>query len=276
MGLRRASVNSFGFGGSNTHIVIDDAYNYLRLRSLPGRHCTAPCPPTLASLQEPDGFERDMVESRNREVIPRLMVWSAADKPGLDRIIQAYRDWIDHQNHDTLAATNPEAFMARLSLTLDSHRNQLPWRSFAILRSPAELAELHTHISAPLRASSRIPRLGFVFSGQGGQWFAMGRELLWYPSYRKEILAAGDYLQSLGCPWSAIGEFLSKRKALCVLTFLLQDELCRTESKSNLDKPDFGQPLSTILQVGIVNLLKEFGIRPSAVVGHSSGEIAAA
>jgi acyl transferase domain-containing protein len=43
-GLRRVSVNSFGFGGSNTHVVLDDAYHYLRDRHLSGNHCTSPGP----------------------------------------------------------------------------------------------------------------------------------------------------------------------------------------------------------------------------------------
>lgn len=43
-GLRRVSVNSFGFGGSNTHVVLDDAYHYLKDRRLSGNHCTSPVP----------------------------------------------------------------------------------------------------------------------------------------------------------------------------------------------------------------------------------------
>lgn len=206
-GLRRASVNSFGFGGSNTHIVIDDAYNYLKLRGLPGRHCTVTSPPALDSLQHRvDVSDREMVKSSNGNTTPKLLVWSAADRSGLDRMNQAYRDWIDQQDKISMSMQDPEGFMASLSFTLDSHRSLLPWRSFAVLHSPTELAELHTHASAPLRASSLVPRLGFVFSGQGGQWYAMGRELLRYPTYKLEILEAGDYLKSLGCPWSAIGE----------------------------------------------------------------------
>lgn len=48
------------------------------------------------------------------------------------------------------------------------------------------------------------------------------------------------------------------------------------KSDSNLDHADFGQPLSTILQISIVNLLRKFDVQPRAVIGHSSGEIAAA
>src|SRR5579862_9633917 len=50
-GLRRASVSSFGFGGSNSHIVLDDAYNFLRMRNLHGNHNTVHEPPTPRLLE---------------------------------------------------------------------------------------------------------------------------------------------------------------------------------------------------------------------------------
>ena len=43
-----------------------------------------------------------------------------------------------------------------------------------------------------------------------------------------------------------------------------------------MDTAEFSQTLCTVLQVGLVNLLREFGLEPSGTVGHSSGEIAAA
>jgi len=46
--------------------------------------------------------------------------------------------------------------------------------------------------------------------------------------------------------------------------------------KENIDKPEFSQPLCTALQIALVELLETFNIFPDVVVGHSSGEVAAA
>ena len=56
----------------------------------------------------------------------------------------------------------------------------------------------------------------------------------------------------------------------------LADELLKTETESNIDKPEYSQPLVTIVQVGLVDLLRTFNVTPVAVIGHSMGEIAAA
>lgn len=54
------------------------------------------------------------------------------------------------------------------------------------------------------------------------------------------------------------------------------DELRKPSSKSQLSKAEFSQPLCTVIQVALVNLLTSWGVTPAAVAGHSSGEIAAA
>lgn len=55
--------------------------------------------------------------------------------------------------------------------------------------------------------------------------------------------------------------------------FRVTDEL---RSSKNIDLPQYSQPLSTAIQIALLELLASFGIVPKAVVGHSSGEIAAA
>ena len=63
---------------------------------------------------------------------------------------------------------------------------------------------------------------------------------------------------------------------LSSLIHSILDKLSNPDEKSDLDRAEFSQPLCTAVQVGLVNLLNTWGITPAAVVGHSSGEIAAA
>lgn len=54
------------------------------------------------------------------------------------------------------------------------------------------------------------------------------------------------------------------------------EELFKDQDASRLSNPDLSQPICTALQIALVELLLDWGVVPSAVVGHSSGEIAAA
>ena len=61
-----------------------------------------------------------------------------------------------------------------------------------------------------------------------------------------------------------------------LLHFYLSDELLKSSETSQLSDAEIAQPLCTAIQIALVNLLESWGIFPKAVVGHSSGEIAAA
>ncbi|UKZ63366.1 uncharacterized protein TrAtP1_004597 [Trichoderma atroviride] len=86
----------------------------------------------------------------------------------------------------------------------------------------------------------------------------MGRELFAYPQFQASVASCDSTLKSLGCSWG------------------LLEELHRSEADSRLDTAELSQAVCTALQIGLVDLLHACGVQPAAVVGHSSGEIAAA
>ncbi|MFI0820818.1 SDR family NAD(P)-dependent oxidoreductase [Streptomyces sp. NPDC021098] len=98
--------------------------------------------------------------------------------------------------------------------------------------------------------------VAFVYSGNGAQWAGMGAELLdTEPAFRDTVTEVDAELAGhLG--WSVLAELRS-----------VAPELHRTE---------IAQPLLFAVQLGLTALLRERGIRPAAVAGHSVGEVAAA
>ncbi|KAI1810305.1 putative polyketide synthase [Poronia punctata] len=251
-GLRRASVNSFGYGGANAHVVLDDAYNYLRLRSISGPHCTNP------GTEKPCTLTDDIQSLREGRACTgraKLLVWSSSDREGIHRLAQAYSNYDWRRSNQS---PDKQVVIDNLAYTLDTCRTKLSWRSYALLNSVQDLTGLPSLLTAPVQARVQPPRIAYVFTGQGAQWYAMGRELLQYSTFSETLQRAGRYLRSIGCPWDVI------------------EELSKSPEASKIDQPIFSQTLTTVLQTAIVDLLTSFGLRPRAVLGHSSGEIAAA
>jgi acyl transferase domain-containing protein/surfactin synthase thioesterase subunit/acyl carrier protein len=102
------------------------------------------------------------------------------------------------------------------------------------------------------------PRKVYVFSGQGSQWVGMGQRLLATEPVFRAKLEQCDALLQQRVSWS------------------LLDELRAPEERSRLAQTAIVQPALFAIQVGIAKLLKSWGIRPDAVIGHSVGEVAAA
>lgn len=58
----------------------------------------------------------------------------------------------------------------------------------------------------PVRAMDRAPPLGFIFTGQGGQWYAMGREFIdAYPLFKQTLLQSDRHLKDFGARSSLMG-----------------------------------------------------------------------
>lgn len=232
--MRRASVNAFGFGGSNSHVVLDDVYNYSRLRGLQTKHCTVAVPlsadlllasnsvaPMEQKINEEasqlsdidnrctsDGrsdYEHVMAQGTPIISRPRLLVWSAADEDGLSRQMQIYNSHfvrlpqIGDEGGD-------KSYFENLSYTLSLRRSHLPWKSFAISYSLKDLRNQGVSLSRPIRSTKKLG-IAYVFTGQGAQFSGMGKELLVFDVFKRTLQAVDVCLHNLGCEWSLLGMF---------------------------------------------------------------------
>ncbi|KAI6770702.1 hypothetical protein HG531_009557 [Fusarium graminearum] len=214
----RISVNSFGIGGTNAHVIIDSACSF-NIAHPVGRSATA----------------------------PQLLVFSANGTDSLRQMIT---------NYENYAEKNPEK-IDDLAFTLGHKREYLPHRAFAVA-SP-----LGPITVSPVSKVGNKPNIIMVFTGQGAQWPQMGSDLMHspqFPTFRKAIAALDAHLHSLedGPDWT------------------IEEELQKSPKISRLGSAELSQPLCTAMQVALVDTLASIGVRPEAVVGHSSGEVAGA
>lgn len=233
----RASVNNFGYGGTNAHIIMESAPARAAARA------DSPHPSIEADGQLAAGPEQ------------RVFVISGKDSFSSEKMTQNLAAHLRQK-----IADGGEPSLDDLAYTLAERRSRFPWLVTARASSITELAErLEKPGLKASQASSKAPRLGFVFNGQGAQWHAMGRELLSaYPVFASSVQAGDRILRNYGAKWS------------------LQEELMREKDDTRVHDTNLSQPISVALQLSLVDLLRTWGLQPSAVVSHSSGEIAAA
>jgi acyl transferase domain-containing protein/NAD(P)-dependent dehydrogenase (short-subunit alcohol dehydrogenase family) len=352
-GLRRASVNSFGFGGANAHVIVDEASAYLAARGLTGNHnsvgyqdgrsftpnskplsahrlhkfdalhipstvrhlqpalvayprslpyspfgsplllglspasTSSPCsPPTSvdsldlrAAAQEDldslpslgEGSEASLAgdelggslsEALGAPVSPKTadqvqaFLFSSKDRRGVSESIRRHLEFLK-------ASVDKEPSLSDFLYTLGSRRSCYEWRTFVLASSLSSFAEkidsMDVSTLPVTRATTKPNRVCFVFGGQGSVWPRMGASLNCFPVFKDSLEAANAYLsRQLGS------------------RFNLARELSKEKGTSNVSAPEIAQPATTALQVALVDLLESFGIIPAVVIGHSSGEIAAA
>ncbi|KAF5844025.1 hypothetical protein GGP41_009349 [Bipolaris sorokiniana] len=238
--IRRASVNSFGFGGANAHAVLENATSS----------------PHVSSYQNISNnfFDDEDVEDEGEEeekIPPKLLVFSANEPSSLTNYVK------NLSNH--LLDPTVSIDIDHLAYTLSDRKSKLYYRAFTITQS--KKPNLSTGDLVTGKQAPSTPRVGFVFTGQGAQWSQMGADLLKnFPVARRIIGELDGALKSLSEPPS----------------WTLMEELTSARSAEALRQPEFSQPLVTALQLALLEVLHDWGVKAEAVVGHSSGEIAAA
>lgn len=228
-GTLTIGINSFGFGGANAHVILQSP----SVDSTSSEtEATGRLLPVAISAKTPDALHQ-CVQSLVRQL--------EIDSDSCDIYDLAYgltmrREWHEH-------------------------------RAVAYCKN---LTEVHQHFSALLAENTTestsssgvaLPSAhgpAFVYSGNGSQWYGMGRTLLAQSSiFRAAIEEIDQYFQPLS-------------------GFSLIDELNGNNGEDRYQFTEVAQPALFAIQVGVTRMLRDLGIAPVATMGHSVGEIAAA
>ncbi|MEK3793444.1 amino acid adenylation domain-containing protein [Paenibacillus sp. FSL R7-0204] len=235
---RRAGVSSFGIGGTNAHVVLEEA---------------------------PLSIAADPGNRQNRsEGSPELFLLSAATEEAL---LQKTEDLL----HYLSSAEGQAQQIADIAFTLNTGRQELNFRMAWIA---ADAAELAAGLRAFLNGTRNIARIReavnvvFAFPGQGAQYTGMARHLYnTQPLFQREMdrcleLASPILTADLRSIWQQEPD----PEGSSLLATALHA----------IDQTEVAQPLLFMVEYALARLLQHWGISQTAMLGHSLGEYTAA
>lgn len=229
-----AGINSFGFGGANAHLVLQSA---------------------------PQEKKQEKKTAPKAETDDKLFTFSARTEEALAELSKNYIDFLDNNNPDLDA----------LCYTSATRRSAHDLRVSTVFKTKDELKENLTSIAegedvintTKARKGLKGPaKVGFVFSGQGPQWFGMGRELM------ESCAVFKDTINKIDAILKDLGWLKSENSSLI-------KELSKSEEDSRINETEIAQPAIFAVQVALTEMWKSYGVMPDAIIGHSIGEVAA-
>jgi acyl transferase domain-containing protein len=271
--LRRGSINSFGYGGANGHVILESIDSYLGQENPPSRSNGLPVNGIPTNGAHTNGLQTNRVKPngvhsngvKTNGLYSNGISCPDADKQGLlvlpvsaasPNSLQTLIQQISH----TTSQIHDAQTLQSIAHTLTKGRDHLRHRSFLLASSEGLKT---TADEAVIGVTTDPLPFGFVFTGQGAQYAGMGKELLSHSQeFRETIRGLDDVLQALSAPYTP--------------SWTLEQTLLDGPETSRINEVTHSQPICTAVQIGLVNLLRSWGIQPTAVVGHSSGEVAAA
>ncbi len=181
-----AGVSSFGFGGTNAHVVLQEA------------------PPGITGTAWAD-----------RKIATHLLPLSARDPQALRSLVRATRDLLAAPE---AAASLPDiCYTASVRLGHHDHRLAVTGNSAAQLANSLEAflaGEARPGLSFGRKPSARRRKLAFVFPGQGGQWLGMGQRLVEEEAVFREVIERCDQAMRPYGDWSLLAELAATDAAL--------------------------------------------------------------
>jgi acyl transferase domain-containing protein/acyl carrier protein len=236
---RRAAVSSFGIGGTNAHVILEEA-------------------PVIG--ENKTGKEREY----------QLMLLSAKTAPALDKMSQNLAEHLK---------THPNIELGDVAYTLQKGRQAFVHRKALVCSTVDEAIEALSNPGSPSPAIQTMVSTGeyrtivFMFPGQGSQYVNMGLELYQNePVFREELDRCFEIIKPLMAPMLGvpIKEILYPHDLLSKVS-----EVSGGIPK-NINQTEITQPLIFAFEYALAKLLMSWGITPDAMIGHSIGEYAAA
>ncbi|MEH2065681.1 MAG: type I polyketide synthase [Nostoc sp.] len=237
---RRAGISSFGVGGVNTHVILEEAPIGIQNDA----HRLANAALTKFKIQNEDTIERPY----------HLLTLSAKNEQALAELRHSYGEFLisnaDISLRDICSTANigREHFNHRLAIVADS-REQLVEQLASFSRKTGYVGKTR-------------PKIAFLFTGQGSQYINMGRQLCdRQPIFRQAIEQCDEILRP----------YLEHS-----LLEVLYPSQVEEQASSLLDQTAYTQPALFAIEYALYQLWKSWGIEPDIVMGHSVGEYVAA
>ena len=248
------AINSFGYGGSNAHVLMQSPDTALPVDS----EGVIPTPSGNGhsnghSNGHANGHANGKPKSRSRS-FPLVLPVTAKSKESLEAnaasIARVLRDSDTPLEDVVYTVVRRRALLNHRAVAMGNNREEL----IAALEAVASDSE-HQNLVRDTQPFQGLERPVFVFTGMGPQWWYMGQQLYkTEPLYKKVVDEADAIFRKIA-------------------GFSILDEMLKSEEDSEVQKTVYAQPANFIIQLGVFELLKAAGIRPGLVVGHSVGEL---